>query len=510
MNGNSRDHHEIMVPRAQRNASHPDSGKSGQTKRFPPNSRIPGSVNENDRRHYDARPTGVGDMSSQYSENPRQTGFYTQNGRDQGSFNRGHYGTRPTRVGNNTHLCGRASENFGQTSYVTRNGGSHHETRPAGVGNISSRVSENSGSNTRLTEGVSGRGVANSDHHRSHYQTASENTSGNASGLSSNFITGGRCRQPTNVIALGDGSAQNNHHAMTGRYGISASRYADSGTPGHGGQGMCSTARNSKTREQLGEQNDSLNVGSHVRREGEHNVQRPAKVTRNSHESNKAGREGPTVRFHPDSSTEGSARIGSAGTHRSRENVTQASPESPGSNTHNTDGHSGPSGKGYAWQARSTDKATPARNLDMKQKSYGEKLARTLSKKIEHIAPERPREKGRPKSSVPSTREEAKRDLKTRMKVMKTKLDSQEKENSSQSGSGSGIGSGKSGTDGKPGVSSGRGTQDEGDHDTTTDDKPSQKPFGARGNIHTLGCFQGHGNKRVTTVCGKVHGFAPS
>ena len=501
VNGTSTGQHG-SIPRGQGNASGHKSGNSGPTNRSTRNSRTKGSVNGTSTGHHESIPRGHGNTSGHESGNSEPTNRSTRKSRPLGSVNgnsRSYHETRPTGVCNTFDQC---SENTGQASIYMQNGrsqgsgnGGHHDTRPTGVGNMSGHVND-----PNHHHGVQGSAAANSKDRRSHYMTESKDISGVASGSSSHFRTDGNCRELGNVITLGGSSALNDHHTMTGRYRTSPDSSANFGSQatGHG-----STARN-KTSEQPGKFNNS---SSHMRRTGmigDHNLQRHATRTGNDHES-EAHRERSTAGFHPHGSTEGGAKSGFGSTYQTSGHMTQASHKGFSSGSRNRDAQSSTSGRGYAWQAKSSDKTAPAKNRDMKQRSYGEKLAQTLSKEIEHIAPERPKEKGEPKSSIPPTREEAKRELKTQMKVMKTKLDFEEKEKSSRYGSG--IGSGKSG-DGKQGASSKR--QEEGDHDTTNDDRPSQKPFGAQGNIHTLGCFQSHGNKRVTTIRGKVHGFAPS
>ena len=157
------------------------------------------------------------------------------------------------------------------------------------------------------------------------------------------------------------------------------------------------------------------------------------------------------------------------------------------SSTHHSDGQPG---KGYAWQTPSSDKESPK----LADKGYTEKLAASLSDKVMPLKPEKFMEKDKSKSvkrEIPKTREEAKHQLKRSLKTFKQEIEEcdAQKERLSSTTSGASAKGIESGVEEKH------------------NNKPKTKPFGSKGNIHTLSCYQDESSKQVTSIHGKVHGF---
>ena len=149
--------------------------------------------------------------------------------------------------------------------------------------------------------------------------------------------------------------------------------------------------------------------------------------------------------------------------------------------------------KAYAWQ-------TPCSRKEKEEESdssYGKDLAALLSDKVQHIRPDKLTERDRSKSAtrdIPSTRNEAKHELKRAMKGFKKDIDACDAEKTSVAGDVN---------------AKGIESEAEGNPEGSTNGGPKEKPFGSKGNIHTLGCFQNESSKEVTSIHGKVHGFKP-
>ena len=153
-----------------------------------------------------------------------------------------------------------------------------------------------------------------------------------------------------------------------------------------------------------------------------------------------------------------------------------------------------------------TSEKAPSSKPSSKPPSYVQGLTDLLSEKVKHLKPDKPK-KANPKSEseIPLSREEAKRELKSRMKALKRDIDDTEEQKQKESQAG-----GKSG----PGSGSNQSTQQSGgaaesEAEESSGGEAIKKPFGSKGNIYTLACFQNESSKQVKTLHGKIHGFEP-
>ena len=150
-------------------------------------------------------------------------------------------------------------------------------------------------------------------------------------------------------------------------------------------------------------------------------------------------------------------------------------------------------------------KSDEKRSVQKEEMKYGEKLAKALNETVQHLKPEKPKqEKKTIKKDLPSTRDEAKRELRQRLETFRKDVEDHEAQKCGKTKSGF-FGSGTKGSDHGKGV----GVGSEGETETTkqVESTPKQKPFGAKRNIHTLGCFQNESSRSVTKLHGQVHGF---
>ena len=147
-------------------------------------------------------------------------------------------------------------------------------------------------------------------------------------------------------------------------------------------------------------------------------------------------------------------------------------------------------------------KSDGKRSVQKEEMKYGEKLAKVLNEKVQHLKPEKPKQvKKTVKKDLPSTRGEAKRELKQRLETFRKDVEDHEAQK---------CGKTKSEFSGSNTKSSGHGgVGSEGETETTkqVESTPKQKPFGAKRNIHTLGCFQNETSRSVTKLHGQVYGF---